>query len=317
MKYAEVEAPHQIRIKEIRTPIPGAHEVLVRVSLCGIDWPTFKHVINGEDTTYPANGFNNLNLAHEASGEIVSIGQEVKHFKVGDRVTYFGPGFQEYAVVKADYCCRIPNGLEYLELLGEPMAVMYHSAERCQPNPRKTIVVFGAGYMGLGIIHFLTRLGVQTIIAVETNAYRLHLAGEMGASLLVNPSSQDPIEKILSYTNNKGADLAIEATGSDQVLNRIELAVRTGGDIVIHGWFGGERKIRLDKWHAKDLTVSFAHPAPAEIYGKLIEKAGRMVAEGKIDLTSLVTHQVPFNEIENLEAIIKGSDNYLKGVVIL
>jgi L-iditol 2-dehydrogenase len=317
MRYAEVEAPHRIKIKEIHTPDPGAHEILVRVSLCGIDWPTFKHVIDGENTAYPANGFNNLDLAHEASGEIVSIGREVKGFKVGDRVTYLGPGFQEYAVVKAEYCGKIPAGLEYMELLGEPMAVMYHSAVRSQPDPRKIIVVFGTGYMGLGIIQFLSRLGAKKIIAVEINEKRLQLAGKMGASLLINPTSQDPIDKILSFTNNRGADLAIEATGSEKVLLQIELAVRTGGTIVIHGWFSGEKKIRLDKWHAKDLTVAFSHPAPHEVYGNLIEKAGRMVAEKKIDLTSLITHKVPFNEIENLETIIKGSGNYLKGVVIL
>lgn len=317
MKYAEVEAPHRIKIKEIQTPDPGAHEILVKVSLCGVDWPTFKHVIEGDNTTYPANGFNNLDLAHEASGQIVATGQEVKNFKIGDRVTYFGTGFQEYAVVKADYCGKIPAGFDYLELLGEPMAVMYHTAIRSQPDPEKTIVVFGTGYMGLGIIHFLSRMGAKKIIAVEINEKRLQLAEKMGASLLINPTAQDPIDKILSFTNNQGADLVIEASGSEKVLLRIDQAVRTSGTIVIHGWFSGEKKIRLDKWHARDLTVAFSHPAPAEVYGNLIDNVGRMVADKKVDLTSLISHKVPFSDIENLESIIKGSGDYLKGVVIL
>jgi threonine dehydrogenase-like Zn-dependent dehydrogenase len=317
MRYAEVEAPHRIKIKETDTPEPGAQEILIRVSLCGVDWPTFKHVIEGEDTAYPANGFNNLNLAHEASGEVVSIGRDVKGFEPGDRVTYFGPGFQEYAVVKAAYCGKIPAGVGDLDLLGEPMAVMYHSAMRSQPDPEKMTVVFGAGYMGLGIIHFLSRMGVQKIIAVEVNEQRLQLAGKMGASLLINPETQDPIDKIMGFTGNQGADLAIEASGSEKVLHQIGRAVRTGGNILIHGWFSGERKIRLDAWHAKDLTVAFSHPAPAEVYGNLIDRVGQMVAEKKIDLSSLVTHQVPFNEIDRLESVIKGSADYLKGVVIL
>lgn len=317
MKYAQVESPHQITVKETQIPEPTDYEVLVRVRLCGIDWPTFKHVIEGKETTFPANGFNNLNLAHEASGEVVSVGKKVNRFKIGDRVSYLGPGFQEYAVVKADYCGKIPDGVEYLELLGEPMAVMYHSATKIQPEPEEMVAVFGIGYMGLGIIHFLSKLGAKRIVAVERDQDRLQLAKDMGAEFLINPVNQNPTEEILRLTNNQGVDIAIEASGSEEVLRQIGQVLRASGTLVVHGWFSGERKVRLDDWHAKDLTVKFSHPAPHEIYGSLIEEVGKMVADKKINLIPLITHKVSFSEIESLERIIKDSRKYLKGVVLI
>jgi threonine dehydrogenase-like Zn-dependent dehydrogenase len=317
MKFAQAPAPHRIEIKEGPAPEPGDSEILVKVTLCGIDWPTFKHVIEGEDTVYPADGSNNLNLAHEASGVVVATGRNVKRFKAGDRVSYLGPGFQEYAVVKEDFAGKVPDGVDDLDLLGEPMAVMYHSALRSEPRPEQTVAVFGAGYMGLGIIHMLSRMGVQTIIAVERDEKRLSTAARMGAKHVVNPRSGNPAEAIKKLTGGSGVDLAVEATGSDGVLAHIHEAVKPCGTILFHGWFSGEKKVHLDQWHVQDLTLKFSHPAPHEIYGRLIEQVGREVAKGRFDLRPLVTHTIPFSNIENLEDVIKNSHDFIKGVVTL
>lgn len=316
MKYAVVTSPHQIEIRETQVPEPAEGELQVKVSLCGMDWPTFRHVIEGVDTSYPASGLNNLNLAHEGSGVVTAVGKNIKKFSVGDRITYLGPGFQEYATVKAEYCGKVPDKVDELDLLGEPMAVMYHSAVRSLESRPETIVVFGAGYMGLGIIHFLLRLdsGCQ-VIAVERNEARLKVAEQMGASRTVNPDRDDPFNIIGDLTDGKGADLAIEATGSDTILHRIHQAVKPAGTVLFHGWFSGEKKVRLDNWHAQDLTVKFSHPAPPERYGNLIEKVAELVAENKIDLKPLITHQFRFYDATRLEDLIKNATEYIKGVI--
>ena len=317
MKFAQVVSPHRLEIAEAAVPEPGDGEILVKVSVCGVDGPTFSHVMDGVDTVYPASGFNNLGLAHEASGRVVAVGRQVKNFAVGNRVSYLGPGFQEYAAVKSDFCGKVPDGVEDLALLGEPMAVMYHTAVRSGAAADQTVAVFGAGYMGLGIIHLLTRLAGPTIVAVETNPKRLSAARSMGAKYLVNPKEEDALEAIRRITGGKGADLAIEATGAEAVLRRIDEFVGMGGTVVLHGWFSGETRLRLGQWHVKDLNLKFSHPAPHEIYGRLIEEVGRRVAEGKIDLKPLITHQIPFADVPRLEQIMKSDDSYIKGVVIL
>ncbi len=315
MRYVEVTAPHQVRIDEAPIPEPGEGELLVRVRACGVDWPTFRHVIEGEGTSYPANGFNNLGLAHEGSGEVVAVGHGVARFRPGDRVSYLGPGFQEYAAVRQEYCGKLPEGVAYLDLLGEPMAVMHHSAGKVRLEPNATLVVFGAGYMGLGLIHLLARRGYGRIIAIDTNDLRLDLARRMGARWTIDAAKEDAPAAIVKLTNATGADLAIEATGAADVLERIHEAVRPGGTVLVHGWFGGPRQVVLERWHVQDLTFIFSHPAPHEIYGRLIEEVGAEVAARKIDLTPLITHRLSLDDVPRLEESVRSSADYVKGVV--
>lgn len=65
------------------------------------------------------------------------------------------------------------------------------------------------------------------------------------------------------------------------------------------------------------MTVAFSHPAPNDIYGGLIETVGKMVEDGMFQLRPLITHELPFGQVMDLEKIILESSDYLKGVVTL
>ncbi len=311
MRYVEVTAPHQVRMCEGPIPQPGEGEVLVRVRVCGVDWPTFREVIEGQNTRYPANGFTNLGLAHEGSGEVVAVGPGVTRFQPGNRVSYLGPGFQEYAVVGQEFCGALPDRVDYLE----PMAVMHHSAGKVHLDKTATLTVFGCGYMGLGLIHLLSRRGYDRMIAVDTNPLRLDHAKRMGAKWVIHAGNEDVSAAIAQWTHGTGADLAIEATGSAGVLDRIHEAVRPGGTVLVHGWFGGRRQVVLENWHVRDLTFHFSHPAPHEIYGRLIEEVAAELAAGRIHLTPLITHRMRLDDVPRLEEIVRSSTDYIKGVV--
>lgn len=269
MKAAVLTELQKIEIKERAIPEIGPEEVLVKIEYCGVcgsDVEFFAHGrIGTRVVNYP------LVLGHEASGEVVSVGDKVSTFTVGQRVV-IEPGipcghcefcrqgrynlcndmrflscppndglFSQYVAIPASMLFPLPEGMDALTgALMEPLAVGVHATrlgEVCSP---KTVIILGAGCIGLCTLLSCKQRGASKVIVCDLFQNRLDMAEKLGADEIVNASECDSVEKLLELTKGQGADVVFETAGSKITTSQTSFLARRGGTIVIVGNVTGD-----------------------------------------------------------------------------
>lgn len=245
-----------VRLEEMSTPQIGPGEVLVKVLACGVC---------GSDVMewYRINKAP-LVLGHEATGEIVEVGDGVGQFKVGDRVfvshhvpcntchyclsgnhtvcdtlrsTNFDPGgFAEYIRVPQINVDRgvflLPDNLSFEDgTLIEPLACVVRGQRFVHIEPGHTVVVIGSGISGLLHILLARATGAGRVIATDINEYRLNMAGKFGADFVI-PADEDVPSRLLKLNGNRLADRVIVCTGAIPALNTALQSVDCGGTVL-------------------------------------------------------------------------------------
>ncbi len=278
MKSVRIHGRHDIRIEDVPTPEPGPDEVQVRVRYCGIcgsdlhayleGWglPTRPHPLTGR--TLP------IILGHEFSGEVTKIGSDVTDLVAGvpvavepliacgtcancragnynfcDRAkaddgagNFLGfsqdGGMAEYAVVKAVFAHRLPEGLSYeLGALAEPTAVVYEALKKSRLRAGQTVAVMGAGPIGL-LTAVLARIaGATRVFISDVSEVRLAKARELGFTDVLDPMRQDVVAAI-RVDAPTGVDVAFEAAGVQATLDTALRVVRRTGIVQIVALFG-------------------------------------------------------------------------------
>jgi len=326
----------------IERPIPQVKdkEVLVKmeyVGICGSDLHYYETGRIGNYIVEPP-----FVLGHEPSGTVVEVGKDVSTLKVGDRVA-LEPGktcgfcefckigkynlcadveffatpphdgvFQEYVAHNADLCFKLPENVSTLSgALIEPLAVGIHSVNLGKAQAGQTVVVAGAGAIGLVTLLALQYKGVSNIIVIDIMQKRLDKAKELGASHVINASETDPVKVIMELTGDKGCDLAIETAGTEITTNQMIQAVKKGSNIVLVGY--GNSNMSLDMSLALDKEVTFKTVFRyRHIYPMAIDAA----ASGKINLEGVVTNIFEFDNIQSaMESCVKNKADIVKAVV--
>ncbi len=240
-----------------RVPVPEVKndEVLIKVNaagLCGSD-------LHRRMSHYP------LTPGHEIAGEVCRVGCDVASLAVGDHMVvaplvpcyrceycrrgqyvhcrhyrYVGSswpgGFAEYCAVPAQNALKIDGRIPWhIAALVEPATVAFHAVERSGMRPGDTVVILGAGTIGLLLTKWSRLLGAGTIITTDTVDERLEAAKGFGASVCVNVREKDVCAQIQSELGADGADVVFEAVGA-QVTQRDSLEyVRHLGRVI---WVG-------------------------------------------------------------------------------
>lgn len=247
--------PHA-EFKNVETPDPGPDDVIIklqRVGFCGSDLPFFETDSDGY-ITYPGLTRFPTILGHELAGDVVSVGKNVTHVRVGEPVTIedmvrcghcypcrinqpnhcenldeigfsLNGGFAEYVRVPARNCWSIAalrsrvttdSALYDCGAMVEPFTVVYNALVHGAGgvSPGAYTVVHGAGPIGLASVAMLRACGAAKIIVFEVSPDRRTLAVEMGADGAYDPRQQAPDEIVMSETGGLGADLQIEAAGA-------------------------------------------------------------------------------------------------------
>jgi|TARA_Y100000310_G_scaffold344576_1_gene458085 2-desacetyl-2-hydroxyethyl bacteriochlorophyllide A dehydrogenase len=205
MKAAVFHGPGDVRFEEVATPTLNDGEVLIRVHACGIcgsDLHTYRHGL------FPGLGLQAETgriLGHEFSGEIVETKGDVQTVKVGDRVTTVGMGGNaEYFRVAAQMVpsiSRIPDHVSFEEAATtEPLATSLHAVNLAAPTDEQTLVVMGAGIIGLGVVQGIKALCSARTIVVDMSDRRLEMATQLGAELTFNAGREDAVSKITEIT---------------------------------------------------------------------------------------------------------------------
>lgn len=326
MKAVVYYSPGDIRVEQVGVPECGEDELLVRVdacAVCGTDLKSYKH--GNPRIKAP------LVMGHEFTGLIENVGSTVDGFNAGDRVvmatsvscgscyycrkgwknlcvdlapmgfTYPG-GMAEYVVIPAralenGHVVKVPTGLkaEYAAL-AEPLSCAINSLEHCDIQEGDTVVVLGAGPMGLMNVCVARSQGAGKIILSEINAERLKQAEQFDCDLLVNPASQDLVECVMKTTDGLGADIAIVAAPAAQPQEMAPELVRKRGTVCLFASLPvGQSTLSMDsrKIHYGELRVV----GTSDSTPRHVEKAVELLSAAKIPAGKLVTHVLGLDDI--------------------
>ena len=342
MKALIFEGPETISVKEVPIPTPGFGEVVIQVTLttiCGTD----VHILRGE---YPVK--RGLIIGHEAVGRIHEIGPGVAGYSVGDRVLVgaitpcgqcgfcldghpsqcggpiggwrFGNtinGAQaEYLVVPYAQAnlAKIPNELadKQVVLLADIASTGFSAAESGGVKLGDSVAVFAQGPIGLCATVGARLRGAAKIITVESDPFRRDMSKRMGATVVFDAGDPNLIDKIKDATGGAGVDVAIEALGVQATFENALRSLKPGGTLSSLGVYSGKLTIPLDPFAVglgDHKIVTTLCPGGKERMRRLMA----LVAEGRVDLTPLLTHTFPLDRItEAYELFGNREDNVLK-----
>lgn len=319
-----VEQRKSLVIDEVELPQTlEVGQVLVKIHYSGICGSQIGEIdgAKGEDKFLP-----HL-LGHEASGTVVEIGAGVKHVKPGDVVVLHwrkGLGiegappvyrwrgnklnagwiatFNEYAIVAENRVTAIPadSDLEVAALFGCAVTTGFGVVENnACVRIGESVVIFGAGGVGLNIVQAAALVGAYPIIAVDLFDNRLALAKEMGATHLINSKTQDAKAAIENIVGAQGLDVFIDNTGQPAIIElgyqitkpqgRVTLVgvPRKGNDIQIYS---------LPLHFGKRLSGSQGGEAEPHLD---IPRYHKLFQNERIKLKQLITEQCSINEINS------------------
>jgi L-iditol 2-dehydrogenase len=346
MLAAVYHGPHDIRLEEVARPQPGPGEAVLRVraaSICATDLRIFNH----GHFKIPAGAVRIL--GHELAGEIVAVGEGVVGLTTGQRVAVapnvgcgrcwecvqgynnlcpdydaFGitldGGFAEYmrlttSSVQQGNVVEIPGGLSFEEAaLGEPLSCCFNAQQACRLAPGETLLVMGAGPLGLMHLLLGRHSGAGQVIVSEVQAGRARQAAEFGADLVVNPQQQALREAVLEVTGGRGADVVMVAVGSAELQEQaVELAARRGRVNFFAGLAAGRDRacVNSNRIHYGQVTVTGTTGSNYRQYRQTMQ----MLGSGRLSLRSLVTARRPLPEIE-AALVDAASGEQLKVVVV-
>jgi len=243
MKAARLYGPRDLRIEEVPVPEVAGDQVLVQmhsVGICGTDLLVYRGDLPVRPGTI---------LGHECAGVVAATGPDVQRHRVGDRVfveagwgcgscVYCRRGLILHCTHKASLGRTVDGA--FAEYVAVPERVVHPIAENVpfddaqsastigsairalghiRPTVGDSAAVVGSGHAGLILMQLLRLSGLQWVAMVGTREKRLELARELGADLVVDARSDNPVEKVLEATEGLGVDLVGEAAATDSSLD--------------------------------------------------------------------------------------------------
>ena len=319
MTQAIMTEPGNIIYQEVDIPEAKPDQIKVkmkRIGICGSDI----HVNHGKHpyTSYP------VVQGHEVSAEVVETGKDVTNCKVGDKVTIQPQvvcgkcypcthgmyndcevlkvmGFQttgmasDYFVVDANKALVLPEEMSWDHgAMIEPLAVAVHAVRRYAADMTgKKAVVLGGGPIGNLVAQTAKALGAEVVLLSELSAYRLDTAKKCGIAT-VNPSEKDLLEAITEACGEDRADVIFECIGINPTMKQAIAYARKGSHIVVVGVFADLATVDMAAVQDHELTLLGSAMYREEDYIKAIE----LVAAGKIEFETLITHRFGFREFK-------------------
>lgn len=327
--------------KEVPVPTPGPNDVLIKVKVVGICGSDIHYYQHGRIGDFVVDG--DFILGHESAGEVVEVGPEVKTLKVGDRVA-LEPGktcgkckyckqgkynlcpnveffatppyhgvFTNYVTHPEDMCFKLPDNVSYAEgALVEPLAVGLHASGMGEVKLGDTVVIFGAGCIGLVTLLSCKAKGASKVYVVDVLENRLETAKKLGADGVINAKDIDVLSKIDELTEGQGADVVIETAGAEVTVKQTADVVSRGGTIVLVGMTAkDETCFNFMKLMGKEgqLKTIFR-------YRNLYPVAINAIASGAINVKSIVSHEFDFDHVkEAFDFVVDNAQDVVKAVI--
>jgi L-iditol 2-dehydrogenase len=325
MEVAEVPDPAD--------PEPG--QVLVKLRGIGICGSDLHYYLDGRvgdhGIDFPAI------LGHEPVGEIVAAGRDVKHIQPGQlvdvepaitcghceycvsghtntcrHIVFMGgreaPGFfREYALVPASNVVPVPSTVDWLQAcLVEPLAVVCHTLELAPVSPGATVLILGAGPIGLLAIAMARLAGANRVIAADKVASRVALARMMGAEVALHSPAESVSDAVRDSTSGRGADVVYDCAAARETIAEGLRSTRPGGSFVLVG-IPYEKNLPVDLHHALDREIRILTVRRGNHCG---HHAMNLIQAGRIP-THLITHRIPLERTQQAFSLL---EDYRDGV---
>jgi (R,R)-butanediol dehydrogenase/meso-butanediol dehydrogenase/diacetyl reductase len=310
-----IHGVNDVRLDPAESPHPGKSDVVVKVKACGVC---------GSDLTYIKIGGIHRKpggvtpIGHEAAGEVITVGTDVKGVTVGQRVvinpmmtpSYIGSGgpegaFTEELLVRdariGDSLLPIPDDLPYeLAALSEPLAVALHGVNRAQAKAGDKVVVFGCGPIGLGMVLWLVDRGVKDVVALDLFPERLERAKALGAREVINPTKENVRARLLELHGSArvfsreavGTDAYIDAAGAPNILSDVISMAKYQSRLVVTAAYMKPVQIDLGAMLTTEMTITTAVGYPDEM-PDVIGALPRL----RDKVRSLISHRFPFDKV--------------------
>ncbi len=320
MRAIRITGPQHMEVVDAPTPTVAEGQVLVRaerLSICGSDMRTYRHVAPEEE--YPlAPGVpchEIVGVVEESRGADVTPGQRVVALPPSQATTggTYGGG-TEYVVTDADRVIPVPEGMDpTTAVMCQPVGTVLFACQRLGSVMGKRVVVLGQGAIGLTFTHILASAGAKEVVGIDLLDERLRKATEQGATATVNPTHEDVVGAVAELTGGRGADVVVEAAGTEEAVDLLSSLVRPHGTLVLFGLPERDRfpidYVKLVRRQATILpTVNAAGDDPAHA----VHEAVDLVSRGRLDVSWLVTHRLPMAEAPRAYSMYEGR---LDGVI--
>ena len=345
-------APERLEVREVPVPRPGAGEAVIRVTLttiCGTD----VHILKGEYPVRPGLVIGHEPVGVIAAlgagvtgyrvGDRVLVGAITPCGQCGacfggrhSQCSHGGDGYEalggwrfgntidgaqaEYLLVPNAQAnlARIPDALrdEQVVLLADIASTGFSGAESGNVRPGDTVAVFAQGPIGLCATAGARLMGASLVIGVDGDDTRLAMARQMGADVVLDYRSTDVVAEIRRLTGG-GADVTIEALGTQATFENALRALRPGGTLSSLGVYSGKLQMPYDAFAAglgDHRVVTTLCPGGKERMRRLMS----LVAAGRVDLTPLLTHRYRLDDIaEAYDLFASRRDGVLKVAITM
>lgn len=344
MRAVVLYGPNDLRFEEVRTPTPGPGELLLRTlaaAVCGTDL----RIVDGTKTR----GVRLPSIiGHELAGDVAAVGEGVSGFHVGDRVSitpivycltcYYcshdmenmcannralgydvDGGFAEYTLIPAEAVAagnvfHLAEGISYEEgALAEPLACCLNGAEKSRLGLGQTVLVAGAGPIGLMHVQLARAAGAREVIVSEPSAVRRERALSLGATTVIDGTHDDLAELVRERTAGIGVDAAVMAIGATGIVGQLLDLVRKGGVLNLFAGFpgAGETTLSANAIHYKEVTVVGTSSSSRRHYARALA----MIAAGTVDVAALITGRYPLAETAEAVAAVRQGEG-LRTVIL-
>lgn len=315
--------------------LESPQDVLLAINytgVCGSDVHFYRHGGIGASSIQAP-----LVMGHESAGTVVQVGSKVTSLVPGDRVA-IEPGFPcrhceaclsgkynlcekmvfaasppfhgtltGFFVAAHDFCYKLPDHVTLPEgALAEPLAIAIHAVRQAEITPGTSVIVFGAGPVGLLCASVARAYGATTVVSVDIVPAKLEVAKVFASTHVALPESKDPLQNAKNILRagelgSSGADAVIDASGVEISIQTALHAVRRGGTFVQVGMGKSTVDFPIMAMCMKEVTAKGSFR-----YGSGDFKlAMDLISTGKVKVRDLITGTVPFRAAE--EAIRKVS----------
>jgi len=327
-------------------PRPEKGQLLVRILACGICGSDLHFLRHGEtmvamtDAMLPSMGSQGMGMApidlsrdivmgHEFCAEVVELGPDTTGPGPGTRVVSvpvlfsstglhqlaynnaYPGGYAQYMLLSAPLALEVPNGLDFRHAaLTEPLAVGIHGVARSGATARDSAVVVGCGPVGLAVIAGLRAIGVESIVVADLSPTRRAMALAMGAIEALDPTEEGVVDAWRRVDGRRPL-VAFEAVGVPGMLQQLLADLPPGTRVAVVGVCMEPDRILPFFAIAKELSLHFALAYGADEFAGAL----RALAEGAIDVSSMITGTVDLDGVPGAFEALAHPDEHVKILV--
>ena len=338
MRAAVYKGGQQFSVEDLPDPTPGPGQVVIDVNYCAICGTDVHHFLY--DIAPPGSV-----MGHEYSGVVSSVGQGVTRWAVGDRVVGGGgeppPGgtasplrrertnyrldsasapvtrvraYAEKVLMEEWEPVPVPEGVsDEAAAMCEPCAVTVHAVRLSQLKIGDSVVVLGAGPIGLLCMQVARAAGASKVIVSEPAPARAEAARRLGADAVINPLEEDAEARVVELTGGTGPDVVFECAAAKGTLDQALNMVRRNGQVVLVAIVWEQTPLLPPDWMAREISLKTSFGSQPEDWRIALD----LIKSGRVTMDPLVSEAsfVPLSEIQGAFEALCNPTNEVQMVV--